>query len=216
MRWRNYIWDFDGTLFDSYPHLLECCMKVLAEEGLSFPREDVGRHLQVSFGDMLAYTGLSDEAYRRFKEYELRIADAELDPPVIPFDDAEAVLRAVVQGGGRNYLYTHRNRTALWYCEKFGLLPYFADRVTSEEGFPSKPAPDAILALIRRNGLDPAECVMIGDREIDGLSGRNAGVTGALVNYPPALPDGRSPAEVTSMEICAPSLTEFASLAGIL
>ena len=33
------------------------------------------------------------------------------------------------------------------------------------------------------NGLDPAETIMIGDREIDGKSGKNAGIAGALLSY---------------------------------
>jgi phosphoglycolate phosphatase-like HAD superfamily hydrolase len=94
-------------------------------------------------------------------------------------------------------------------------MDLFADCLIAEEGFPSKPAPDAVLALIARNSLDPAECVMVGDREIDGMSGKNAGIAGALVNYPYALPDGTSPAAVTAMDFSARSLTEFAVLTGI-
>ena len=218
MRYTNYIWDFDGTLFNSYPHLLECCWKVMKEEGIagSFDKEDVNRHLLVSFASMRTFTGLSDEAYRRFTEYELRIGEDEMQPPVVPFDDCREVLAAIVKNGGKNYLYTHRNKTALWYFEKFGLTEFFADWVTSEEGFPSKPAPNAVQSLIERNALDPETCIMVGDREIDGLSGKNAGIAGALVGYPPYLPDGRSPAAVTAMDCAARTLTEFARMMGIL
>ena len=136
-------------------------------------------------------------------------------PRAVPFPDAEAVLAAVVKQGGRNYLYTHRNETARWYLETYGLAGYFADMLMAEEGFPAKPAPDAVLALIARNRLDPAECVMVGDREIDGMAGKNAGIAGALVNYPPCLPDGTSPAAVTHMDYTAASLTDFARQMGI-
>ena len=143
------------------------------------------------------------------------MGEEEVFPRAVPFSDAADVLSAIVRAGGRNYLYTHRNRTALGYLETYGLSGYFADAVTSEEGFPAKPAPDAVLALIARNELDPGECVMIGDREIDGMSGKNAGIAGALVNYPPALPDGTSPAAVTAMDFTASSLTEFAAQMGV-
>ena len=53
---------------------------------------------------------------------------------------------------------------------------------------------------------------MVGDREIDGLSGRNAGIASALVNYAPSLPDGRDPAEVSVLDYKAKSLTEFARM----
>lgn len=78
-----------------------------------------------------------------------------------------------------------------------------------------KPAPDGLLELCRRNSLDPAESIMIGDRIIDGTAGRNAGMSGALVNYPPHLPDGRSPADGVDLDYTAESLTEFARKVGI-
>ena len=215
MKYKNYIWDFDGTLYDSYPHVCTCCCQVLAEEGIPFEREDVMRHLLVSFGDMKRHTGMSDEAYRRFVDRSHIVGDGEIEPVAVPFDDCEAVLRAVIEGGGLNFMYTHRNETVYYYLEKYGMKRYFADFVTSEEGFPSKPAPNAVLALMERNGLLPEETIMVGDREIDGLSGQAAGIAGALVNYPPALPDGRSPAEVSRMDVIAADLSDFARQTGI-
>ena len=217
MLFRNFIWDFDGTLFDSYPHIMRCCWDALTEEGLAggLDYERTYRELQGAFGSMKQYTGMSDEVYRRFVERSHLMGEEEVPPRAEPFTDAGEVLSAIVKAGGRNYLYTHRNRTALRYFDDYGLTDFFSDFVTSEEGFPSKPAPDAVLALIARNALDPRDCVMVGDREIDGMSGKNAGIAGALVNYPPALPDGTSPASVTALDFTARSLTEFAVLMGV-
>ena len=52
--------------------------------------------------------------------------------------------------------------------------------VDSSNGFPAKPAPNAVEFICREYGLDKSETVMIGDREIDVLSGKNAGVYGCL------------------------------------
>ena len=218
MKYQHYIWDFDGTLFDSYPHTLRCCWDAMEEAGLTegWDRETVLRWLLVSFGDMKREVGMPDDVYARFLERTHRLGDEEFEPKAVPFPDARDVLSAIVKNGGKNYLYTHRNKTALWYFDTYGLTEFFTDFVTSEEGFPSKPAPDAVLALIGRNSLDPAACIMVGDREIDGMSGKNAGIAGALVNYPPALPDGTSPAAVTAMDYTALSLTEFARMMGVV
>lgn len=217
MLFQYYLWDFDGTLFDSYPHIMRCCWDALSDAGLaaSLDYETVYRSLLVSFGEMKRYTAMPDDLYRAFVDRSHLIGDDEVLPRATPFPDARDVLAAITERGGKNYLYTHRNHTARWYLDTYGLSPFFADAVTSEEGFPSKPAPDAVLALIRRNGLDPAACIMVGDREIDGMSGKNAGIAGALVHYPPALPDGTDPAAVTRMDYTAHSLTEFARQMGI-
>ena len=215
MKKKVFASDFDGTLYDSYPHVCACCCQVLAEEGMEHDPEDVMRHLLVSFADMKRHTGMSDEAYRRFVDRSHIVGDGEIEPVAAPYPDCEAVLRAVVEGGGRNYMYTHRGKTVYFYLEKFGMTRYFSDFVTAEDGFPSKPAPDAVLALMEKNGLAPEETIMVGDREIDGKSGQNAGIAGALVNYPPALPDGRSPAEVSEMDVIAADLCAFARQMGI-
>ena len=46
--------------------------------------------------------------------------------------------------------------------------------------FAQKPSPDAVNWICETYGLDKSETVMIGDREIDVLSGKNAGVSGCL------------------------------------
>ena len=211
MKYKNYIWDFDGTLFDSYPHICECLLEILEKEGLreKFDAEMVMRHLCVSFGEAKRYTGLSEEAWREFSVLHHLTGEKEAEPPIVPFTDCEKVLREIKAMGGRHYLYTHRNQTALEHVRNFGLEDCFEDFLTSEEGFPSKPAPNAILAIMERNGLDPAETIMIGDREIDGQSGKNAGIAGALVNCYPRLPDGTNPAAISKMDYIAEDLSDL-------
>ncbi len=211
MKYKNYIWDFDGTLFDSYPHICQCLLQILDREGIRdhFDPEMVMRYLCVSYGAARNYTGISKEAYRDFVDLQYVTGENETEPKVVPFPDCEKVLRAIMEAGGRHFLYTHRNMTAMEHIANFGISDCFADQVTSEDEFPSKPAPNAVLALMERNGLNPAETIMIGDREIDGKSGKNAGIDGALVNYYPRLPDGTSPADVSEMDYVASSLTEL-------
>ena len=218
MIYQNYIWDFDGTIFDSYPHILASLFKVFEEQGTAdqYDREMRMRHLLVSFGEMKRYTGISDEVYAAFSEHQLRMGEDEIEPKVVPFADAAEVLAKIRENGGRNFLYTHRNLTSIEYVRNFGLFELFDGFVTSADHVPSKPAPDAVLAIIDRYGLDPKETIMVGDREIDGMSGVNAGIDGALVNFPPCLPDGTSPADKSVMKYKANSLTEFAKIVGIL
>ncbi len=58
----------------------------------------------------------------------------------------------------------------------------FTDVITSESGFPRKPAPDSLLHLMRVHGLPPEACVMIGDRPLDVEAGANAGMLGCLLD----------------------------------
>ncbi len=181
MKYLHYIWDFDGTLFDSYPHIRACMEKVVAEESLTCDSTELWRRLLVNFAEGRKYAGVSTEAYKRFLAYYHEMGENEIEPRVVPYEGLRDLLLAIVENGGKNYLYTHRNKTALGYLDQSDLTDCFADFVTSEENFPAKPAPNAVLAILERNRLDPKECVMIGDRLIDGMSGINAGIAGALI-----------------------------------
>ncbi|MBQ2278194.1 MAG: HAD family hydrolase [Clostridia bacterium] len=181
MKYTHYLWDFDGTLFDSYPHVLASLEKVLAEEGISCDHTELWRRLLVNYGEGRKYAGISPEAYKRFVDYQYIMDENEIEPKVIPFEGMRELLADIVKNGGKNYLYTHRNKTAVAFLDRFGMTEFFADFVSSEEHFPAKPAPDAVLAIIERNHLDPEDCVMVGDRLIDGMAGINAGIAGALI-----------------------------------
>ncbi len=55
------------------------------------------------------------------------------------------------------------------------LLPYF-DHVQGTDGFPAKPEPDVILASLEIFGVQPEDCLLVGDSPPDMEAGRRAGV----------------------------------------
>ncbi|MBE6617501.1 MAG: hypothetical protein E7627_06155 [Ruminococcaceae bacterium] len=218
MKYKNYIWDFDGTLYNTYVHEIKVMWEVLGRHGLTetINKEEMYRWMRVGYGNITRFPGVTEEIYNEFRHEGLKIGDEEHEPRILPFEDCGKVLSAIVKNGGRNYIYTHRDKTTLtWYLTEYGMIGYFTDAVTSDEHFPMKPSPEGLLALCERNGLVLSESIMIGDRIIDGACGRNAGMSGALVNYPPHLPDGRSPAEDVDLDYTATSLTEFACKVGV-
>ena len=107
-----------------------------------------------------------------------RHAEDEEPQSMLPYPGAREVLAAIAQGGGRNYLYTHRNHTALEALERWDMRKWFRDFVTKEDGFPSKPAPDALNFLLAKHALARENCAMVGDRPIDLQAGENAGMAG--------------------------------------
>ncbi len=197
MRYRHFIWDWDGTLFDSYPAIFKAYSMALRDLGVDCEPERVKRLLKESLRQAAraigADHGVGEEeilkAYRRFAGSE------ENARTIRPYPGAGETLRAVLRGGGSNYLYSHRGESGKDITREYGLLDCFADLITSEDAFPRKPAPDALLHLIAKHRLDPSECVMIGDRSIDAQAGINAGMDAVLFD-----PDGycgSSPAQYT-------------------
>ena len=105
------------------------------------------------------------------------------------FDGAKETLRAVVESGKKNYLYTHSGAVVYEIMEHMGISQYFIHVLDASQGFPSKPAPDALNSLIERFDLEPHECVMIGDRPIDTAAGDNAGMQSCLFDTDGFFPD---------------------------
>lgn len=174
---KNYIWDFDGMLFDSYPHIATAFKKALADDGIDIDYNEAKKLLEVTYATAYEYYNVTEEQKARFHAYE---NDFDLEPKAVPFKNTVETIRRIAENGGRNFLYTHRGETAFYYLKKFGICDYFEYFVTNEMGFPLKPAPDAVEHIVTRFSLDKSETVMIGDREIDVLSGKNAGTLGCL------------------------------------
>lgn len=103
------------------------------------------------------------------------------------------------QLGCRHYLFTHRDRGALEQLRRDGLADAFTDAVTREDGFADKPAPDAILHLMAKHGFAAGDACMIGDRDIDILSGQAAGTHTVLLDPEGFYPTLNTEARVRSL-----------------
>lgn len=178
MTYRHFFWDFDGTLFDTYPAIVAAFQAALQEFGIKGDPDEIYKLMMTTITYAVdAYSeryGLGPAFKRRFRQLERPFEQAM----AAPYPGLRAVCREIAERGGKNYLYTHRDTEAILYLKRYGVDMYFADYVTSEDHFPAKPAPDALLALMARNGVSPKDAVMIGDRSIDILAGKNAGMAG--------------------------------------
>lgn len=177
MKYSSFIWDFDGTLFDTYPHIAVAFGAIMDRDGIAYNYEELLEHLWIGYKPARERYGLTDEQYADI----LRIEESfSLAPYPAPFRGVAAVLRAICESGGKNYIYTHRNRLTWTYLRLWGLDKYFDGGVDSTMHFPAKPSPDAVEHICRVYGISKDSAVMIGDREIDVLSGVNAGCAGCL------------------------------------
>ena len=91
--------------------------------------------------------------------------------------------------GGKSYVYSHSGEIVLTNVKRWGIDRFFTDYMLGDKTYPRKPAPDALLELVRRHDLDLSRSVMIGDRDIDVLAGKNAGMAGILIDDENFYPD---------------------------
>ena len=147
MKFTEFFWDFDGTLFDTYPRINRAVHKSLHEMDIDVSREELLPVLKRSLGHVFRTfaPGREKEASAIYHSH----AEDEGYESMKPYPGAERILQSVLEHGGRNYLYTLRSATSLQALEHYGLTKYFSDFVTHENGFPGKPAPDALQYLMQ-------------------------------------------------------------------
>jgi len=203
---KHAAWDFDGTLLDSYPAMVEAfCtgaaeLQVTVEPAyvLSLMKETLWRCCEVIGGEK----GVEpQELLRAFRRHEKDGMHKGWPPmPGIP-----EALKAMQDAGVRHYVATHRDLYCRELLETAGLLPAFTGFVTSEDNLPRKPAPDMLLHLMEKHGLKAEECVMIGDRPLDTEAGMAAGMLSILIDPEDRFPDGKCDVRIRH----AGELTDF-------
>lgn len=181
--YQNIVYDFDGTISDSYPIFTKALLVLLERHGMKGDYRECYALLKESVGAALRHFDWGEIDHKTINREFHDIHDEMAMEEQKPYDDAEEILRYAVEQGKKNYLYTHTDTLAYRLLEKWGLRHYFTDAIDGSMKFPRKPAPDALLYLMEKNAMDPAQTLMVGDRDIDVDAGHNAGTAGCLYDY---------------------------------
>ena len=178
----HLIFDFDGTISDSYSLFVRMWIEVAKNRNIPIPCDEntLYRALKITGAegyrvlhceDLVDYDTFIDDFHHLQEKYRMEFR---------PFPQAVELLRASVKAGKKNYIYTHTGPVVKDMLANMGILDCFEFILDSSYGFPFKPAPDALLFFLDKFKLDPKSCIMIGDRPIDAHAGMNAGMYGCL------------------------------------
>ena len=203
----SFLWDMDGTLVDSYPAIVPNVIDACAEYGYSIDADTVYRNvIKTSVGSFLESLDTPHTASVKARFQELN--DTRIEK-IRPMSHALETLTRLQKAGHRHFVYTHRGASCRAILANCGLLPYFTEIVTALDGYPRKPAPDAIFYLMKKYALAPAQCYYVGDRSLDMEAAHNASIGGILLLVP------GSPTALTGYEShVVRDLTELGGLFG--
>lgn len=160
----NVLWDFDGTIFDTYPVIIENFFKVLGK------REDEEEVLRL-------FKQSSVEVY---KHYDLKYTEENLNKMIIlerqvspvstpPFEN---VLQAL-QLTNKNVIVTNKDREAVEaILEHYKMAHLFAAIICRDEGFERKPDGASYAYIHNEHHID----LVVGDRELDFIPARVLGI----------------------------------------
>lgn len=185
------IFDLDGTLIDSAPHLGHALNRLLAERGRpavsgemlrSFigdgPRPLVERGFAVT-GRALPVEEVGPALARFLDLYAALPADPGSVYPGVP-----QTLARLADAGHAIGLCTNKpHAIACSLLDELGLLPVFGAIVGGDSLPQRKPAPEPLLAVLAALGVPASAAVMVGDGPNDVAAARAAGVASILVSY---------------------------------
>ena len=193
--YKHLIYDFDGTLSDTYPVAAEALLELLRERGVQEDYDAAYAKLKVSFRHAIrSYTQFNyDELYPAFVQRAAEYAKTRQSP----FAETKEILAAAVRAGKKNYIYTHSGPEVAEILQRWGIAEYVTYVLDRSHHFPLKPDPTALEFLCEKFAIDPAEALMIGDRDIDIEAAHNAGMKGVLFD-----PDGFYADFPTDYRIC--------------
>ncbi len=183
------IFDLDGTLVDSRVDLTNAVNAMLKRFGrVEIPMEVVESYV----GDgapMLVRRAMGDpddgNLMREALEYFiLYYREHKLDNTRL-YDGVQQALEALRNGSGRTMAVLSNKpvNPSRGICEALGLGPFFVKVYGGNSFSTKKPDPQGALELCRETGVQANEAVIIGDSDIDVLTGRNAGIWTVGVNY---------------------------------
>jgi phosphoglycolate phosphatase-like HAD superfamily hydrolase len=179
---RHLIWDLDGTLFDTYPVITKALGAALGELGATVPLERIESLTKKSMSHCAST--LAGEFQIDLEDLMQRFEEIYRSAPVgeqPPFPGATEICEYICSLGGTNVIVTHRMReSTMRLLRAHRMLSCFADILAGDDGYPRKPDPAMFEAVIGRHRLECEEILAIGDRDIDVLAGRAAGVRTCL------------------------------------
>ncbi|MBC3888172.1 HAD-IA family hydrolase [Acetobacterium paludosum] len=189
-KYKGIVFDLDGTLINSLEDLIDSCNTVMAQHGFpTYAYEDgkklIGRGLRNLTRDAMPEKYRSDDA---FVDELTDLLRAEYSVNYLkktkPYPEITKVL---------DYLKT--NRIPYGVCtnkpdsEAKSLIQIlfkeydFVDVVGFTSDDLRKPNPTTTLALAKKMGVNPEECLYVGDSMVDYETGTNAGMLPVLCTW---------------------------------
>lgn len=188
---RNFIFDVDGTLLNTYDKYMPAMVAALAKYGYNRP---LSKHLlQDCYGitavDALQKVGVKAADIAKVNREWMRLAHSREDR-VAAFPGIPALIHELRERGRNLAIVT--SRTGKDYDKNFANVydwaKLFDVAVTADQTQRHKPFPEPLLLALKKLNADPAETVYVGDAVTDLQAARAAKIKFAGAVYGAADP----------------------------
>jgi len=174
---QNLVWDFDGTLFDTYPAISMSLDGALKRFGIQENMAQITALSKITLQTAIDHYCMKyhlepDDIFKAYAEVYQTISMNHIPP----FEGLVDVLEFCRKTGRKNYIITHRPLHLLMeHLTYYDLDKYFEFMITSDDKFKRKPDPESFIALRDKFDLPVDLTLAIGDRDLDIEAARGAG-----------------------------------------
>ena len=185
MAFKNYIFDIDGTLLDTYSVAYKAKEKVLKEYNIPFDKKlfDLGfsstseKSLELLGVDL--NTRLGQEILKEESVYY-----NEFSKDIKVFDGAIEVIKYLKDNHAGLAIVTARNKDEVYTEPKLSeLLPYFDYVITVSDVKNPKPDKESLEVLFKLSNWEKDESIFIGDSDNDRKCAKSFGIKFGLAGW---------------------------------
>lgn len=184
-RYKGYIFDFDGTLFDTYESLISVYKKGFAAVGETCTEEDVKTYMRESLYFTAGRRGYEGKTRDTF----IKVVNDSLDDEdslslIRIYPEVREVLGAIRKEGAEIGIVSgNKDAHIVEVLKRFGLTSYFSALAGSTSVKEPKPSAAPINAIKARwQNVKENDMVYVGDSLYDPLTAKNAGIDGVLID----------------------------------
>lgn len=191
--YKYYLFDADGTLFDTTAMIINCFRNTAKTYGLPIPDEkeiisNIGMTLRMQ---MEQYFGkLSDTRFADYRAAHMAHQHTIYRDYLRLCPGVKEALRYLSEKDKVCAVVTSRMpQTLTVYLKETGIYNYFSVLITPEDTDKHKPEPEPALEALRHLGAKPEQALFIGDSLFDIECGSRAGIDTAFVTWSHNNPD---------------------------
>jgi HAD superfamily hydrolase (TIGR01509 family) len=160
------LWDNDGVLVDTEGMYFQACKELLGSVGIDLSLDqfkDISLRRGESTFVLATEQGVDSDTVSRLRKERDRLYAELLESQCPVIDGVEEVLQSL-HGRVRMGVVTSARRQHFEAAHaRSGVIHYMDFVLTREDYTQSKPHPEPYLTAMKRHGLRPEECIVVGD-----------------------------------------------------
>ena len=178
----SIIWDFDGTLANSYPGMVIAVQESLKTNfQIEISKDSIYKDIKKTsirqyVTDLFTEKGESDEDVTRDVKifyHDYKLLEKQYQDKIHLIPHAEKALKYLQKLKVTQFIVTHRDESIKELTEQLAIRSFFTEVVSVENGFERKPSSNMLDYLVSKYHLAD-DIYVIGDRKIDIDFGKSA------------------------------------------